>query len=56
MATIPSGWMSRATGSARKPLLVLRWERINLQKRIARVIDPKNGEDRMVPPSSRVIY
>ncbi|WP_312283315.1 hypothetical protein [Candidatus Igneacidithiobacillus taiwanensis] len=48
--------MSRATGSARKPLLALRGEHINLQKRTTLVIDPKNGEDRMVPPSSRVIY
>lgn len=33
----------------------LRWERINLEKRVAKLLDTKNGESRLVPLSAKAI-
>ncbi len=43
------------TAMRRGELLDLRWEFVDLKKRVARLIDTKNGESRNVPLSSRAI-
>lgn len=43
------------TAARRSELVSLRWENINLKKRTATFIDTKNGDDRMIPLSSKAI-
>lgn len=43
------------TAMRRGEMLDLRWEFVDLKKRVARLIDTKNGESRNVPLSSRAV-
>lgn len=47
--------MALETACRRSELLNLRWENINLIKRVALLQDTKTGDDRLVPLSSRAI-
>jgi integrase len=43
------------TGARLGELLKLRWQDINLVKRTAKLLDTKNGEDRVIPLSSKAL-
>lgn len=43
------------TGMRRGEIVALRWENINRTKRTAKLLDTKNGEDRAIPLSKKVL-
>ena len=43
------------TGARLGELLKLQWSHLNLEKRTAKLLDTKNGEDRAIPLSSRAV-
>ena len=43
------------TGARLGELLKLRWQDVNLAKRTAKLLDTKNGEDRIIPLSSKAL-